>query len=83
MISSGSSVAVCWATLNKIGHAGYVKRAANVLKTTQKIRRGIERNKHLQIMGDPKGTVLAFRSETVDIFQVRKKHSIAFHFNFS
>jgi len=28
----GANIAVCWATLNKIGYSGYIERTATVLK---------------------------------------------------
>jgi len=66
----GANIAVCWATLNKVGRDGYVKKTAEVLEAAQKIRRGVEKIEHLQIMGDPVGSVIAFCSKTINVFQL-------------
>ena len=34
----GANIAVCWATLNKIGYQGYVERTGNVLKRVYNLK---------------------------------------------
>jgi len=66
----GANIAVCWATMNKIGHDGYVAKTRNVLEASMKFKHGIAKMKHLDIMGDPKGSVIAFNSQTINVFQL-------------
>ena len=66
----GANIAVTWATLNKVGRNGYVKKTGAVLEAASKLRKGIEKIEHLDIMGDPVGSVIAFCSKTINVFQV-------------
>jgi len=66
----GANIAVTWATLNKVGRNGYVKKTGAVLEAAGKLRKGIEKIEHLDIMGDPVGSVIAFCSKTINVFQL-------------
>ena len=66
----GANIAVTWATMLKIGYSGYVERTRAVLATAEKLRRGIAKIDGLRIMGAPCGSVLAFTSNKVNIFQL-------------
>jgi len=67
---SGANIAVCWATMLKIGYNGYVERTGRVLSTAHKLKNGINKIEGLQIMGDPVGSVIAFTSDRINIFQL-------------
>lgn len=67
---AGANVAVCWSTMLKIGYNGYVERTKAVLSTAQEIKRGIEKIDGLHIMGNPVGSVIAFTSDQINIFQL-------------
>lgn len=66
----GANIAVCWATLNKIGYQGYVERTGNVLTASMKLKEGIKRIDGLDMMGDPVGSVIAFNSKTINVFDL-------------
>jgi len=67
---SGASSATTWACMLKIGHAGYIERTKSVLDAARALREGISRIEGLKIMGNSIGTVVAFTSESVNIFQL-------------
>lgn len=60
----GALMAGCWATLINIGVEGYEKSCFDIVSVTNTVRRAIESEsllkKHLQILGDPIASVLAF-----------------------
>ncbi|RCK64604.1 Sphingosine-1-phosphate lyase [Candida viswanathii] len=61
----GALVVGCWATLIHIGKEGYTKFCYDIVLSAMKLRRAIEENptlsKYLEIIGDPIGSVIAFR----------------------
>ncbi|RCK57621.1 Sphingosine-1-phosphate lyase [Candida viswanathii] len=61
----GALVVGCWATLINIGKEGYTKFCYDIVLSAMKLRRAIEENptlsKYLEIIGDPIGSVIAFR----------------------
>lgn len=62
----GALMAGCWATLVHIGIDGYEHSCREIVSVTNTVRRAIESDpllkKHLQILGDPIVSVLAFTS---------------------
>lgn len=57
-----------WATMIYIGDNGYQKLIGDILETAQKLRLGIENEiPELQIIGDPKLSVVAFKSEKFNV----------------
>jgi glutamate/tyrosine decarboxylase-like PLP-dependent enzyme len=66
----GAPIAVSWAVLNYLGEEGYVRLASKVRDTTRRLRDGIESIPELHVWGDPAMSLLAFGSESVDIFAV-------------
>jgi glutamate/tyrosine decarboxylase-like PLP-dependent enzyme len=67
---SGGPVAGCWAIMNHLGREGYRKLALEVMKTTLRIRSGIEGFKSLEIIGNPQMSLLAFTSKEGNIFNI-------------
>ncbi len=65
----GALSAACWAALVTMGEDGYLRAAKAILETADKIKAGIRAIPELQLIGDPL-FVLAFTSETLDVFQV-------------
>ncbi len=68
----GALSAACWAALVTMGADGYLRAAKAILETATKIKQGIREISELQLIGDPL-FVLAFGSETLDIFQVMER----------
>jgi len=65
----GALSAACWAALVTMGEDGYLRATKAILETADKIKAGIRAIPELQLIGDPL-FVLAFTSETLDVFQV-------------
>ncbi|KHC52203.1 sphinganine-1-phosphate aldolase [Candida albicans P60002] len=61
----GALVVGCWATLINIGKQGYTKFCYDIVSASMKVKRAIETDpilsKHLQIIGDPIGSVISFQ----------------------
>lgn len=61
----GALVVGCWATLINIGKQGYTKFCYDIVLASMKVKRAIETDpilsKHLQIIGDPIGSVISFQ----------------------
>ena len=54
---------------------GYIDRTRGVLTAARNIRKGIEKIDGLHMMGDPIGSVVAFTSDRINIFQLMKELS--------
>ncbi len=67
---SGGPVAGCWAIMNHLGREGYGTIAGQVMQTAQIIREGIEKRKHLKVIGSPDMSVMAFTSSKGNIFNI-------------
>jgi len=67
---SGGPLAAAWAVMNYLGDDGYMELAQKTHETATKLIEGIKKIDGLYIMGDPKMSLLAFRSDTIDIFHI-------------
>jgi len=65
----GALSAACWAAMVSIGEAGYLEATRKILETASRIQEGIRRIPELRILGNPLW-VIAFASETLDIYRV-------------
>jgi glutamate/tyrosine decarboxylase-like PLP-dependent enzyme len=63
-------IAAAWAAINYLGVEGYTEMMRGLMETVAKVRSGIEELPGLEVVGDPIGPVLAFRSDRVDLFAV-------------
>jgi len=68
----GALSAACWAAMVSMGEAGYLRAAKAILETAAKIKQGIREIPELQLCGDPL-FVIAFMSDSLDIFQVMEQ----------
>ncbi|MCE9667144.1 aminotransferase class V-fold PLP-dependent enzyme [Myxococcus stipitatus] len=68
----GALIAVAWATLVSMGEQGYLEATHRILETADTLKQGIRANPELHVLGDPL-FVIAFGSETVDIFKVMER----------
>lgn len=61
----GALMAGCWATLLNVGESGYRDLCFEIVSAAIKARKGIESDellsKHLEILGDPVASVIAFK----------------------
>ena len=60
-------IATAWAAINYLGAEGYTELMRDLMQTTAKVRDGIVAIDGLEIVGDPIGPVLSFRSATIDL----------------
>jgi len=67
---SGGPMAAAWAVLNLIGDEGYLEIARKKLEATRRIIEGIERIDDLHMMVQPDMCLLAFTSDTVNVFHI-------------
>ncbi|GEQ69418.1 hypothetical protein JCM33374_g3090 [Metschnikowia sp. JCM 33374] len=73
----GALMAGCWATLLNIGIDGYTQSCFEIVSVTNKVRQAIETHpslsSHLEILGDPIASVIAFRTRKnspLNIYQI-------------
>lgn len=67
---SGGAIAAAWASLQHLGHDGYVGIAREVMDTVDVLRRGIDAIPGLCVLGDPEMSVLAIGSESLDVYEI-------------
>lgn len=67
---SGGPLAAAWAILNFIGDEGYLEIARQVLDMTRRIAAAVEKNPDLRLLGRPDMNLVAFTSDTVNIFHI-------------
>ncbi|MGD2125904.1 MAG: aspartate aminotransferase family protein [Desulfobacteraceae bacterium] len=67
---SGGPMAAAWAVLKFVGDEGYMELARRKLEATHKIVEGIQRMKDLRLLGKPDMCLVAFTSDTVNIFHI-------------
>jgi sphinganine-1-phosphate aldolase len=60
-------IATAWAAITYLGVDGYTEIMRDLMETTAKVREGIAAIDGLEIVGDPIGPVLSFRSATIDL----------------
>ncbi|OQR78884.1 sphingosine-1-phosphate lyase-like [Tropilaelaps mercedesae] len=70
---SGAVVACCWASLRYHGVDGYVKACKEIVAEARRIRDGIREIKELRLLGEPEVSVVAFTSDTINIFEVNSR----------
>jgi len=67
---SGGPLAAAWATLHFIGDDGYMTLARQALEATQAIVAAIDAMEDLRVLGRPQMNLVAFTSDTVNIFHI-------------
>jgi glutamate/tyrosine decarboxylase-like PLP-dependent enzyme len=66
----GGAIAAAWAILNYLGEEGYLAINDTVMRTTAKLRAGIDAIPGLEILGEPAMSLLAIGSDTLNIYEV-------------
>ena len=67
---TGGPLAAAWAILHHIGDRGYLEIARRKLEATKRIVEGIERIPGLRVLARPEMCLVAFTSETVNVFHI-------------
>eukprot|EP01029_Cantina_marsupialis_P014285 TRINITY_DN31588_c0_g1_i1.p1 TRINITY_DN31588_c0_g1~~TRINITY_DN31588_c0_g1_i1.p1 ORF type:complete len:544 (+),score=165.16 TRINITY_DN31588_c0_g1_i1:211-1842(+) len=79
---SGAVIAATWASLLKMGLEGYKQSAKAIINAREKACEGINTIPQLTIIGDPKLSVVAFRSDDIHIYEIcDRMHAKGWHLN--
>lgn len=67
----GALMVGCWASLMAIGHAGYLKSCKEIVGAGARLKKAIiEEIPALYVIGDPKGSVVSFSSDIINIYDL-------------
>jgi sphinganine-1-phosphate aldolase len=66
----GGAIAAAWAIMNFLGEKGYLAIADTVMKTTMKLRDGIETNPWVKVLSNPDMSILAIGSDKLNIYEI-------------
>lgn len=66
----GAAIAASWAVLNYLGREGYLRLAQTIMDSTETLVGGIRAIPGLEVRGKPDMSVLAFGSDSIDIYAV-------------
>ena len=69
---SGAAIAAAWAVMQYLGEKGYVELADSIMRSKQKLVDCIEASDDLTLIGEPDLSIVAFGSETIDVFSLAK-----------
>lgn len=70
----GALVVGCWATMVNMGESGYIKSCQEIIEGARKLKKYVkERLPALEIIGDPKFSVISFKSDKLDIYELSDK----------
>ncbi|VDN01278.1 unnamed protein product [Thelazia callipaeda] len=64
----GCAIALTWATLLYNGRQGYTERMEAIIKTVRKMKDGIEKCVHLQLVGDSDVATIAFTAKGFNVY---------------
>ncbi len=67
----GGAISSAWAVMNYLGMEGFRKLASRAMNAARKLREGIASLPELHVLGDPDATVIAFGSDSVNIYDLR------------
>ncbi|NMO18666.1 aspartate aminotransferase family protein [Pyxidicoccus fallax] len=64
----GGAIAAAWAILKYLGEEGYLRLTGTVLDTAKALREGIAAIPGLKLLGEPRLSIFAFGSDTLDVY---------------
>ncbi|KAJ3708805.1 hypothetical protein LUZ61_012510 [Rhynchospora tenuis] len=67
---AGGLIAGAWAAMMALGLNGYMENTRQIMEVSKKIQKGIEEMPELFVIGKPDAMVIAFGSDSLDIFEV-------------
>ncbi len=71
----GALSAACWASMMRMGRAGYVDATRKILATREKIQRAIDGIQGIAVMGQPPAMVVAWDSESLNVYKMADRMS--------
>lgn len=66
----GGAIAAAWAIMHYLGEEGYLEIADAVIKTTSRLKAGIQAIPDLKVLGEPEMSILAIGSDRLNIYEV-------------
>jgi sphinganine-1-phosphate aldolase len=66
----GGLIAGAWAAMMSLGMEGYLEHTRNIMEASKRLQKGTEEIRELFIIGKPDMTIVAFGSDSIDIFEV-------------
>lgn len=72
----GGAIAAAWAILNYLGESGYLEIARTVMRTTERLRDGINALDGLAVLGNPPMSVMAIASSKDNIYEIGDEMSV-------
>jgi len=66
----GGAIAAAWGIMNHLGKEGYLEIADTVMKTTSKLRAGVDAIKGVKILGNPAMSILAIGSDDLNVYEI-------------
>ncbi|CAG8662028.1 22077_t:CDS:2 [Cetraspora pellucida] len=72
---SGAILAACWAAMMRMGKNGYIESTRKIVGCAKKIEEGIRKIDDLFVYGKPLVSVVAFGSNTLNIYDINDKMS--------
>ena len=66
----GGSIAGAWAALKGIAEEGYIEMAKATMDSTHKMIDAINTMDDIQLIGEPKMSIVSFQSETISVYQL-------------
>ncbi len=70
---TGGSLAACWANLSFLGFDGFRTIVEETQGAKTKVADAIQKNKHLKLLGNPVMNMIAFGSNSIDLFALAAK----------
>jgi sphinganine-1-phosphate aldolase len=82
----GALIAACWVSMMNMGENGYINACHSIVGTAKKIAEAIQENPglsgDLEVIGRPLSSVVAFRSKSVNIYDIADAMSVrGWHLN--
>lgn len=73
----GALIVGCWATMMRMGEIGYIESCREIVINARKLKQYIYDNltPTLEIIGDPKFSVISFKSDVLDVYELSDKLS--------
>lgn len=67
----GAIMVGCWATMLSVGDNGYLQSCKEIVGAARKFRKAVDEEiPDLQIVGDPRASVIAFNSDSINIYDL-------------
>ncbi|KAB5582732.1 pyridoxal phosphate-dependent transferase [Coniochaeta sp. 2T2.1] len=66
----GALLAACWASLVSVGENGYLDACTRIVGTAKSLAERISSNPELELIGRPLVSVVAFRSKTLNVYDI-------------